>query len=205
MSTLNLYKGGRPAQVFPGCASEHDFVLPYPMTIAGEYGRGDFTLGDSIHAAYRPYQQHVMADVTPGDTVNLLAVPGEHSVTALFVKIEPVAPMLAPGCSSVGCIANSMDGVTLDVVAHLYDENDDARTQPPQSALALPAGFSGLDASVEQSAHAFMQEYVPAGSVMLLGLRFLSAPVTAGVTFADLAGRISLVVKAHDYQYPWQQ
>ncbi|MGF6599792.1 hypothetical protein P3T23_004526 [Paraburkholderia sp. GAS448] len=202
MNTFNLYKGGMPVIAFPHCHSERDFRLPYPATVAGEYGRGDFTLGDNIQPAYRPYQQAVMRDVAAGDVVNLLVVPGEHSLTELFVKTEPVAPPIAPGCSTVGCNATSMEGVTFDVIGNIYGVDDDALTKPPASSITMPAVFAGLDASVEASVHAFMQQYVNAGTVLILAVRFLTGPTTSGETFADLAGRITLVAKAHDFQYP---
>jgi hypothetical protein len=95
-----------------------------------------------------------------------------------------------------------MNGVTFDVVANLYNRDDSALLKPPRSPVAIPAAFAGIDASVEKSVHTFMQQYVDEGTVLLVGLRFVTAPTTQGVTFADLAGRITLVVKAHDFQYP---
>ncbi|RQH06628.1 hypothetical protein [Paraburkholderia dinghuensis] len=203
MSTHNLYKGGMPLLMLPYCDSQREYRLPYPLTVAGEYGRGDFTLGDNIQPLYRPYQRAVMKDVQAGDTVNLLVVPGEHSLTELFLKVEPVAPPVTLNCSNCNCPATSMEGVTFDVTGNVYGVDDDALSVAPQSSLTMPAGFSGIDASEESSVHAFLQEYVDFGTVLMLAVRFLTAPTTSGENFGDLAGRISVVAKTHDFQFPW--
>jgi hypothetical protein len=202
MTTHNLYKGGNQLLTFPYCDSQREFSLPYPERVAGEYGRGDFTLGDNIQPFYRPYQQAVMRDVKAGDLVNLLVIPGEHSMSELYVKVEPVAPAIAPGCSSVGCIANTMEGVTVDIVGSVYGVNDDALVKPPKFTLMMPGVLAGIDASVEKSVHAFMQQYVEPLTVLLIGVLFVTGPTNAGETFADLAGRITVVAKTHDFQFP---
>jgi hypothetical protein len=202
MANIFLYKGGAPVFEFPGCDARREFRLPYPERVAGEYGRGDFTLGDNLQPFYRQYQASDLDGMKPGDTAFLLCVPTEHEVTGLYVRTDPSASATTLGCGEKGCVANTMAGVTIDVTAARYKMDEDARTATPTATVSLPAAFAGIDAATEGSKHTFLQEYVPLGEVMMLGIRFVTAPTTPNLTFSDLAGRITLVAKVHDFQYP---
>ena len=198
MTIRQLYRGGTPQVNFPGCFGQQVFGPPFPWKVAGEYGRGDFTLGEMLQPASRPYQAAALDGAAVGDVVELVVVPEEHSLTQLFLKVEPHPPRSA-GTSPVGCIRDSMNGVTFDLVGNFYDTETYALLGP----WTPPANFTGIDASVDASTHAFVQEYIPLGQVLVLGVRLLSAPTNAGITFADMGGRIVVNTKVHDFDYPW--
>lgn len=190
-----LYKGGTPQVVFPGCFGQNVFGPPFPTRVAGEFDRGDFTLGDVLQPASRRYQADALSTAAVGDVADMVVVPEQHSMTELFVETDPNPSRMA----SVGCAADSMNGVTFDIVGTYYDNTTFAAIGP----FVAPAGFTGLNANVAAAVHAFAQVYVPTGQSLVLGVKLNSAPTNTSVTFSDMAGRIALVAKVHDFDYPW--
>lgn len=207
-----LLKGHTPRLVFPGCADQGQNQCPFANTVEAEFFRGYFTAARVFNPANHKDQADALANVAVGQTVGLFALPQETSLHAIMCKVYPTYPNFPKEgeflndihAPTAGCRANTVAGVTFDVVGEYYDIDDGTGNCAPNGdTLTVPAALLGMDANVSGSKHAFFQEFVPEGQVLVLGIKLLSAPSTAGVSFADLAGGIALVSKVEDYQHPF--
>lgn len=200
MAQIDLYRGGYPKVLFPACSGQNEFKPPFPQRVAGEYGRGFFTLGFPLHPAVIGWQADKLEDAQPGDIVNLLVIPEHTLFHSAFLEVE-VAPELSSVHRVGGCLTGSMVGVSFEVEYQLHDNTTYAPVGAPTTLMTV------ADAAVDSVTHMHIPEadqFVPTGQTMLVGVRLTTAPTTPGATFATMAGRISLVAKVSDYQVPWQ-
>lgn len=213
--TVALFEGGFPLPQFPACDNVRVWGCPLPKQVAGEYARGYFTLGHIFQPAVVPHQAGAMAKIKPGNVpvdVAMVVVPELHSVTELYLHVDPTAPTTKSGCCGVG--GNTMAGVTFEVFAKIVDS---AQCEEAESMEALieagedfevPADFKGIDASQRTIKHAFLDEatraFVEEGKTLIYGIRLLTAPTGEDITFADLAGRVALVAKVGNFEFAWQ-
>ena len=156
-----------------------------------------------------------MAKVKPGNVpvdVAMVVVPELHSVTELYLHVDPTAPTTKSGCCGAG--GNTMAGVTFEVFAKIVDS---AQCEEAESMEALiesgedfevPADFKGIDASQRTIKHAFLDDatrkFVEEGKTLIYGIRLLTAPTGEDITFADLEGRVALVAKVGNFEFAWQ-
>jgi hypothetical protein len=236
MSNIQLFKGGTPQTTFPGCFGQQLFDAPFARRVAAEYARGYFTLGESLQPAFRPYQAKELHHAVVGDVAELLSIPENTLLTSLSLDVDPEPPRVL-NASGVGCIADSMDGVTFTVVGTLYDtitgdvvgatgtlagllasQNNAAGVFSGSELLtsgswayatkSIDFTFSASSAQVYRAGFAYVSSpvtpgaFIPKGFTLVLGVQFASAPTNTNLTFADMAGRISLVVKVEDFQFP---
>lgn len=199
MAQIDLYRGGYPKTVFPACEGQNQFRPPFPRRVAGEYGRGFFTLGFPLHPAVIEWQADQLRDAAVGDIVNLLVIPEHTLLSSVFTKVE-TSPELSSVHRVGGCLTGSMVGTSFEIVWQQYDNT----TFAPVGAATVVTTIT--DGNVDSAEHAFLpdaDQFVPSGHSILVGIRLVAAPTTTGATFATMAGRISVVAKVSDFQVPW--
>lgn len=199
MAQIDLYRGGVPQTVFPACEGQNQFRPPFPHRVAGEYGRGDFTLGFALHPAVIGWQADKLLSAAVGDVVNVLVVPEHHVVASVFVENNPT-PELSSVHAVGGCSADSMVGTKFEVVYQLYDNATFAPIGTATTAVTIADG-NVYDAQYKAIAAA--AQFVPTGQTMLVGVKLTAAPTATGASFAKMAGRLSVVAKVQDFQAPW--
>lgn len=239
--TVALYDGGQPKFKFPAHDSTRDFGCMLPTTVAGEYNRGSFTLGNILQPAAHPYQRDALARLKKTDnpvSVALLVVPELHAVTQLFVRTEPKAPIGSDCCRNRG---DTMQGVTFDVFAKLVDTTKCDEFDTIEALIdsgedfPLPAGFTDIDANAENVFHAFLDTstttvtttevpsldplvpdtntsvavtttasgvFIPVGKTLVLGVKLKTLPTGIDGTYHAMQGRIALVTKVDNFEYP---
>lgn len=210
-----LFEGGFPTSQLPAHDAFKTWGCPLPKQIAGEYDRGYFTLGNIFQPAAIPHQAAAMKRLKPTDVpadLAMIVIPEKHSHTELFLQVDPIAPM--PITGRYGPVVNTMAGVTFDVWAKVVDTAacETAKTMEELigsgTDVEVPAEFKGIDASQHKVVHAFLaddqRKFIEEGKVLVYGIRLLSAPTGQDIKFEDLAGRIALVAKASNFEFPWQ-
>lgn len=157
--TINLYDGGAPQYSFPGCDNIRKWDCPLPNQIAGEYGRGDFTLGTIFQPAAISHQAAAVEGLKKSDfptVVNLLVIPQLHSMTEVFVRVLPDA-YTGNFCGAPG----AADGVVFNVVGKMVNLSDCANGDVLEAYAAgedyeLPDVFSDINAAEHGAYHAFL-------------------------------------------------
>lgn len=214
MSDVYLIRGGPCIPMcLPFCGphpGDRAARIPYPTRVAGEYGRGDFTLGSYFdmlnNSRFRETVQE--ASVGVGDVISLLLVPEEHTVSDVFVKVYPNNNVVAPVSWAP---PRNAAGATFSVVARRY-----SAAGVLLGTLAQPAGLADLDfapddggsppklidLAIRQPIEGGAGYFVPTGSWLEFGLQIETMPSDATVKIEDLTTAVGLVVKVHDYQHP---
>lgn len=204
--------------LFPGGSKTTNFhndpaavaLAKMPEQVAGEFGRGDFTLGVPFVPTLSTRQNKSIEamNLDPNVafvpfTVWLVAVPEECSTDSIGLRIEP------KGSSSKGipqCQAIDNDGFTFDVVRQKFDnakvKAGDLAGAPIGTASTI--GTGGLDADAYTFTRTAMAQHVPSGQTMLIGIHILTPPDAGIDMIAAMPCRITPVVKVHDYQNPLQ-
>lgn len=206
MTIYYLAKGGpcipECLPICDGCrSSDMSEHLPFPGKIAGEYNRGNFTLGQSLNPAVNQRQRTALGCVAAavGDFIPLLLVPELHTIDDVFVEVQTDQTIYVP---NVHVLSNNMAGLTFDVEARIYDANG-----VQTGTIALGAPLTGVAGNVDSAVRVAVSpaaggEFVPTGSYVLIGPVLTGLPATAGVTMDKISGQIAVVTHVRDYQYP---
>lgn len=174
--------------------------LPYPNRVAGEYGRGDFTMSNLLSPRTIEHQRlaFVCKPVAVDDTIPMILVPEHHVLTDLFTQVMTTMQTHIPTITNP---PSNMAGLTYDVVATVRDKE----TGEQESVITLDAALLEIDANVNAAKRAPVSPttaglFVATGTVVEVGLKILTLPTSALATFDFLSGAITLVAKVSDYQ-----
>ena len=204
MADAILFRGGPCIPLcMPFCgspAATRAERLRYSDRVAGEYDRGQFTLGALYDVMNNgPFRNAVKgAEVGVGDFISLLMVPRKHTVNDLFVEVDVDGKVYAP---NPRFLKKNAAGATFDIEARLFDADGEQ-----QSVVTLPALFTGIAADVTAAKRSALNSgagyFVPDNNWLEIGLVVKSMPTDADVKWDSLSSFIAVVAKVEDYQYP---
>lgn len=204
MSDVYLIRGGPCLPVcLPFCGpapADRLSHLNYPTRVAGEYGRGRFTLGSFFDVLNNGNFRDAVAaaDVGVGDFISLLLVPEKHTVSDVFVEIDPEGGAYAPIRRPV---KKNAAGAVFSVEFRVFNK-DGSQTQ----VLDFGTIYNDLDAAAATTMRAAVNSgaghFVPKGSWLEVGLKVEAMPSDTLVDWSTISTGVAVVVKVDDYQCP---
>lgn len=204
MADAILFRGGPCIPLcMPFCdspAAVRAEKLRYSDRVAGEYDRGQFTLGALYDVMNNGTFRSAVkgADVGVDDFISLLMVPRLHTVNDLFVQVNSDGKVYAP---NPRYIKKNAAGATFDVEARLFNSEG-----VQQTVVSLPATFAGISAAVDGVKRSALNGgegyFVPDNSWLEIGIVVKTMPTDANVKWDALSSFIAIVAKVEDYQYP---
>ena len=204
MSDVILFRGGPCIPLcMPFCGPAPADIaskLSFPTRVAGEYDRGRFTLGALYDVMNNGNFRDAVkaANVEADDFIALLMVPPKHTVSDLFVEVNPEGQVYAP---NPRLLKKNAAGATFKIEARLFNSEGEQ-----QSVVTLPAAFNSLAADVKTAVRQALNSgsgyFVPADAWLMIGLVVVDMPTDENVKWSDLSSFIAVVAKVDDYQYP---
>ena len=197
---------------------------PYADRVAGEFNRGNFTLGWRFHPGEIEYQERGIVcapnGLQVGDFVSLIMVPAEHTLFDLFVKIVPEHTQYATSRSmpNTSHRKNNMEGFEISVAIKLFSKTGVAVTEtgptiPPDLLnLVTPPKPTGNGVQLNAVRRAAMMPssggfFVPQGQYAEVGFTIVALPSnnpygTGPFPMELISGYVELAGKVGDYQTP---
>jgi len=202
MSDLFMFPGGTHSEQWlfaDNCPQE---LKAFPCQVAGEYNRGDFTLGIPFVPTLTRRQKDAVEKITSADDypviIWLAALPQEHYTTAMALRVEPD---ISTDCAPTTCCKVSPDGLTFDVVEQEFN----METMEGIDAPEIIGDWDGLNATEYSFTQAESYDRrMATGIVRLVGIRLLTPPTGAPEKLACLVSRITPVIKVHNFDAPLQ-
>jgi len=187
-----------------------------PHEVAGEYGRGDFTLGVPFvpSLATRQNDQLNGLNLDPAApfvpfVVWLVAVPAEHSSSACGIRVEPDVcdtdgqiRCIPPKCGWIEPTGFSFEIVRQRVDNAVLEDTGDIEA----AKLGSPAviGTTPLDLDSYSFERVALAQHVAADQTMLVGVRVITPPDAGADKISALQCRITPVVKVGNFGNPLQ-
>lgn len=203
MKDLFVFPGGTHTENWLFAENCPQVLKAMPCQVAGEYDRGDFTLGVPFVPSLTRRQSDAMKEITSSADYPMIiwleVIPQEHCTwTKMALRIEPD---ISGACSSdTSCCKADSKGLTFDVVEQEFDN----KTLEPIGAPEVIGAWTGLNADAYSFTVEDYERCVPTGVSRLIGIRLLT-PLDAGAEkLPCLVSRITPIVKVHNFDAPLQ-
>lgn len=232
MANINLVKGGTPGIRFMWCAGDYpEFAPPYNAVnyrdtppydghMDGAYNLGHFTMGMPVkpNGVGMAWQRNMFLDRKPqvDDFIVLMALPEDHFVTAINFKIPDPDTRMAGATVALTAQEVTVDPVTGEYVyTEIMDVEDAVAAQGALSPIPVDNPANVFVSLMKTDTGYAVPLYanpslMPAtgqtqptyGRYLLLGVKIVSLPTDAEVTFAHMLNGWYLSAKIQGFECP---